>query len=108
MLICSLHIVSVTVFLISLGRIFTVIKTHLKSAQKCREIAAYLASRFITRPDLKDRYLPQFITYSFQVSFVLREFITYIAGVQTVICAVFHSVAVSRSFSQTQSIFSQI
>ncbi|KAK8745723.1 hypothetical protein OTU49_000345 [Cherax quadricarinatus] len=48
-------------------RIFTVIKTHLKSGQKSNEMAAYLASRFITRPDLKDRYLPEFLNYSFEV-----------------------------------------
>lgn len=48
-------------------RILLVIKTHLKSAQKSREMAAYLASRFITRPDLRDKYLPEFITYCFEV-----------------------------------------
>ncbi|XP_071539059.1 tubulin-specific chaperone D isoform X2 [Panulirus ornatus] len=48
-------------------RILAVIKTHLKSAQKSREMAAYLASRFITRPDLKDRYLPEFINFCFEV-----------------------------------------
>lgn len=49
-------------------RVLAVIKTHLKSAQKSREMAAYLASRFITRPDLKDKYLPEFITFCFEVS----------------------------------------
>lgn len=48
-------------------RILEVIKAHLKSAQKSREMAAYLASRFITRPDLRDEFLPQFIEYCFEV-----------------------------------------
>lgn len=49
-------------------RVLEVIKTHLRSAQKSREMAAYLASRFVTRPDLRDEYLPQFIEYCFEVS----------------------------------------
>ncbi|KAG0714956.1 Tubulin-specific chaperone D [Chionoecetes opilio] len=48
-------------------RVLEVIKTHLKSAQKSREMAAYLASRFVTRPDLRDEFLPQFIDYCFEV-----------------------------------------
>ena len=50
-----------------LCRILEVIKTHLRSAQKSREMAAYLASRFVTRPDLRDEFLPQFIEYCFEV-----------------------------------------
>ncbi|MPC75285.1 hypothetical protein E2C01_069671 [Portunus trituberculatus] len=30
-------------------------------------MAAYLASRFITRPDLRDEFLPQFIEYCFEL-----------------------------------------
>ncbi|XP_045621060.2 tubulin-specific chaperone D isoform X2 [Procambarus clarkii] len=52
---------------IVVDRILTVIKTHLRSGQKSREMAAYLASRFITRPDLKDKYLPEFVNYCFEV-----------------------------------------
>ncbi|KAG7177956.1 Tubulin-specific chaperone D-like [Homarus americanus] len=48
-------------------RLLSVIKTHLKSGQKSREMAAYLASRFITRPDLKNKYLPEFIEFCFEV-----------------------------------------
>lgn len=46
----------------------TAIKTHLKSAQKSREMAAFLAARFVTRLDLRDEQLPSFIDYCFEVS----------------------------------------
>lgn len=48
-------------------RVLEVIKTHLRSAHQSREMAAYLASRFVTRPDLRDEYLPQFIEFCFEV-----------------------------------------
>ncbi|KAK4314199.1 hypothetical protein Pmani_014498 [Petrolisthes manimaculis] len=48
-------------------RIMTVIKTHLNSAQKSREMAAYLAARFLTRPDLCNRHLPSFIDNCFEI-----------------------------------------
>ncbi|KAL7636571.1 UNVERIFIED_CONTAM: hypothetical protein RMT77_013348 [Armadillidium vulgare] len=46
-------------------RILAVTKKHLKCAQSSREMAAHLASRFVTRPDLQE-YLPQFIDYCFE------------------------------------------
>ncbi|KAK7066938.1 hypothetical protein SK128_026750 [Halocaridina rubra] len=48
-------------------RLMAIIKSQLRSSLKSRDMAAYLASRFITRPDLQDRYLPEFVSYSFSI-----------------------------------------
>ena len=43
-------------------------------------MAAYLTSRFVTRPDLRDKYLPEFINYSFEVcSYLINiNYLTFI------------------------------
>ncbi|XP_068211073.1 tubulin-specific chaperone D isoform X2 [Palaemon carinicauda] len=48
-------------------RLMTVIKTHLKSSQHSRQMSAFVASKFITRPDLKEKYVPEFFAYCFDV-----------------------------------------
>ncbi|XP_064092677.1 tubulin-specific chaperone D-like isoform X2 [Macrobrachium nipponense] len=48
-------------------RLMSVIKTHLKSSQQSREMAAFVASKFITRPDLREKYVPEFFSYCFDI-----------------------------------------
>ncbi|XP_076058243.1 tubulin folding cofactor D [Oratosquilla oratoria] len=43
-------------------RLLAVVWYHLSSAQKSRDMAALLASRLVTRPDLKDEHMPEFIS----------------------------------------------
>ncbi|KAK3890720.1 hypothetical protein Pcinc_005355 [Petrolisthes cinctipes] len=70
-------------------RIMTVIKTHLNSAQKSREMAAYLAARFLTRPDLCNQHLPSFIDNCFEILDIESQ--------TTNITAIYHKLGVLRS-----------
>ena len=45
-------------------RILAIIKTYLAVANKTQDAAAYLASKFLTRPEITKRLLPEFLDWS--------------------------------------------
>jgi len=55
-------------FMISfLFRLLSMIKQELRSAQASRDMAAFLVSKLVTRPDLRDKELPMFVDHCLQV-----------------------------------------
>ncbi|XP_067133607.1 tubulin-specific chaperone D [Centruroides vittatus] len=48
-------------------RIMEVIKQYLSVGDKARDAAALLASRFLTRPDMKKEYLPEFLDWEIKM-----------------------------------------
>uniref|UniRef100_A0AAY4BPK0 Tubulin-specific chaperone D n=1 Tax=Denticeps clupeoides TaxID=299321 RepID=A0AAY4BPK0_9TELE len=47
-----------------MDRIFTVAKSYLKVGDKCRDAASVLVSKFVTRPDVKQKRLGDFLDWS--------------------------------------------
>ncbi|CAB3999614.1 tubulin-specific chaperone D [Paramuricea clavata] len=45
-------------------RILDFAKVYLNVVDKCRDAAALVIAKFVTRPDVKTRYLPEFLTWS--------------------------------------------
>ncbi|KAJ8318891.1 hypothetical protein KUTeg_003982 [Tegillarca granosa] len=50
-----------------MDRILDLARTYLTVNDKSRDAAAYLASKFLTRPDVKKQRLPEFLDWSLQV-----------------------------------------
>ncbi|KAK7502461.1 hypothetical protein BaRGS_00006414 [Batillaria attramentaria] len=48
-------------------RILSIVQRYLGVGDKCRDAAAYLMSRFLTRPDVKSEFLPQMIDWNLKV-----------------------------------------
>ncbi|PVD38225.1 hypothetical protein C0Q70_00836 [Pomacea canaliculata] len=48
-------------------RILRISQTYLKVNDKCRDAAAYLMSRFLTRPDVKKECLPEMIDWNLKI-----------------------------------------
>lgn len=51
-------------------RIIDVIKVYLSVSDKARDAAAFLAAHFITRPDVKDVFLKEYLDWSLKVIYV--------------------------------------
>ncbi|XP_060071725.1 tubulin-specific chaperone D-like [Ylistrum balloti] len=50
-----------------MDRILDVARMYLTENDKCRDAAAYLASRFLTRPDVKKERLPDFLDWALNI-----------------------------------------
>lgn len=48
-------------------RILSIAQLYLSVGDKCRDAAAYLLSRFLTRPDVKREFLPQMIDWNLKI-----------------------------------------
>lgn len=46
------------------ARMFDICKTYAVAGDKCRDAAAYVASQFLTRVDIKNEYLPLFFDWA--------------------------------------------
>lgn len=51
----------------SLFRILNVCKKFLSATTKAQDMAYYVTSIYLTRPDVKDSYLPEFIQWAHEV-----------------------------------------
>lgn len=54
-----------------MDRILTIIKTYSVVPDKCRDAAAFLAYKFITRQDVKEKHLSSFLDWAKQLSIAL-------------------------------------
>ncbi|KAG1714374.1 Tubulin-specific chaperone D [Nymphon striatum] len=48
------------------NRLFEIAKIYLCVSDKCRDVAAFFVSKFVSRPDVKQTHLPQFIDWCLQ------------------------------------------
>ena len=54
-------------------RILSVVKTYLGMANKSQDAAAHLASKFLTRPEITKRLLPEFLDWAAKAVAFNRE-----------------------------------
>lgn len=50
-----------------MDKVLEAIKTYLRLPDKCQDAAAYLAAKFMTRPEIVVKFLPEFLDWSLQI-----------------------------------------
>lgn len=53
-------------------------KKFLSAATKAQDMAYYVSSIYLTRPDVKDAYLPEFILWAHEVTICLSKVVQLI------------------------------
>ncbi|XP_033744746.1 tubulin-specific chaperone D-like [Pecten maximus] len=76
-----------------MDRILDVGRTYLTENDKCRDAAAYLTSRFLTRPDVKKERLPDFLDWALNIlvnsDITMMRGMTQVTGILTMSALLF-------------------